>query len=72
MDGVPTDPCGNGNVRTLTGGWQQYSLPVTSAQQSAVKDFFKATYIFGTVAPGDYNAGQGGTLYLDQIFYKAS
>ena len=57
---------------TISGNWKQYTLPISGTQQSAIKDFFKATLVFdGTqLPPGNTNPGQGGTLYLDQIFYK--
>jgi len=32
---------------------------------------FKATLIYGAT-PGSTGVGQGGTVYFDQIFYKAS
>jgi hypothetical protein len=65
------DECGGGLKRKISGDWGTYSLPVTSAQQSAIKDLFKATFIFDNPTPGSTNPGQGGTLYLDQIFYKS-
>jgi len=55
---------------TLTSNWQTYNLPITNAQQSAIKDLFKATFVFAYPTPGNTNPGQGGTIYLDQIFYK--
>ena len=56
----------------LTGGWQMVTLPLTSGEQTAIKDFLKATFVFdpSQLPPGDTAPGQGGTVYLDQIFYK--
>ena len=64
------DECLNGRTDVLSGAWRSYSLPVGTGQQTAIKDFFKATFIFNNPTPGSTNAGQGGTIYLDEIAYK--
>ena len=46
---------------------QSYSLPVTAANLSSVKDYFKATFIYKG-APG--STGPGGVLNVDQILYR--
>ena len=69
IDGT-VDKCSNGNVGTLTSSWKMVTLPLTQAEQSAIKDFLKATFIFDNPTPGNTSPGQGGTIYLDQMFYK--
>ncbi|MFA5976511.1 MAG: hypothetical protein WC859_10170 [Elusimicrobiota bacterium] len=64
-----TNPCSNGTSGTLTSDWQFFSVPIPTIALAAVKDFFKATFIFTdpyTPAP----PGQGGTVYFDQIQYQ--
>jgi hypothetical protein len=53
----------------LTSDWRQYSIPLTSTALSAVKDFFKATFIFTDPFVGNQAPGQGGTVYLDEVLY---
>ncbi len=54
----------------LSGQWGTYTvtIPTPSTQLSAVKDFFKATFVYTPSfgAP----AGQGGTAYFDVIQYQ--
>jgi len=69
VDGT-VDECGNARTAQLTGDWQAFSLPVSSAQQSAIKDLFKTTFVFNNPTPGSTAPGQGGVLYLDRIFYQ--
>jgi len=64
------DECSNGRTGRLTASWQQFVLPITSAQQTAVKDLLKATFVFNNPIPGNTNPGQGGVLFLDKIFYQ--
>ena len=55
------------NLGTLSTSWQQYTLTITSPSQlTAVKDLFKATFIFVPIG-GSTAPGQGGTVYFDQI-----
>lgn len=61
-------PCGN--KRVLTGNWQLYSLDITPDNLAAVKDFFKATFVFNPLIVGSTAPGQGGTVYFDQIQYE--
>ena len=70
LNNNPATPCLTCQTLPFSSGWRSYSLPLSSAQQSAIKDFFKATFIFDNPTPGSTNPGQGGTIYLDQIFYK--
>jgi len=64
------DECSNGNTGRLSEDWQAFRLTVSSTQQSAIKDFFKATFVFTDPTPGSTNPGQGGVVYFDQIFYE--
>jgi hypothetical protein len=63
---VGSTPCGNLGV--LSGSWQQYTIHFPTSDLAAVKDLFKATFIFNpmTGAP----SGQGGTVYFDVIQYQ--
>jgi len=63
----PGTPCGR--VAQLTGNWQQYSIPISNANLAAVKDFFKATFIFNPPYVGSTAPGQGGVAYFDVIEY---
>jgi len=59
----------------LTGSWQSYSMSIAAAianssqPASAIKDFFKATFVY---TPPGFGApsGQGGIAYFDQIQYQ--
>jgi len=66
------DVCSNGNTAQLSAGWQHYSLNVSAASFNAVKDFFKATYVYTYPIQGlpGQAAGGGGTVYFDQIQYE--
>lgn len=65
-DGVNSQGCGHAQ---LTGGWQSYSIPLTPAALTDVKDFFKATFVFTPPFVGSTAAGQGGVAYFDVIEY---
>lgn len=56
--------------RQLTSSWQQYTLTFPTSSLAAVKDFFKATFVFTDPFVGNQNPGQGGTVYFDQIQYE--
>jgi hypothetical protein len=63
-EGGPT-PCLTRGV--LSTAWQQFSIPVTSANLSVVKDFFKATFVYKNASA---STGSGGVAYFDDIRYK--
>ncbi len=67
-DDDSTTPCGR--TAQLTGDWQQYSIPVTASDLASIKDYFKSTFIFNPPSVGSTAAGQGGTVYFDQIQYQ--
>jgi hypothetical protein len=54
----------------LTGQWGTYTIPIPSpsTQLAAVKDFFKATFVYTNLTATP--AGQGGTVYFDVIQYQ--
>jgi hypothetical protein len=54
------------NRGQLSGSWQRFSIPVTEQDLRAVKDFFKATFIYKTPSAP---AGGGGTVFFDRIEY---
>lgn len=59
----------------LTPSWQQYTLNIPTASLLSVKDFFKATFVYGmpplfAQTPFGAPQGQGGTAYFDQIQYQ--
>lgn len=56
--------------RQLTTSWQQYSITIPASSLAALKDFFKATFIFTDPFVGNTAPGQGGTVYFDQIVYE--
>ena len=67
LDAVsPATPCG---VRgTLSTNWGTYTIPISNSNLFPLKDFFKATFVY--LPPGGTSlAGQGGTVYFDQIVY---
>ena len=73
-DNVNVDSMGNpvgtpcGHRDSLASGWRSYSILIpTNNDLTKVKDFFKATFIYNQ-PPGNI-AGQGGTVYFDQIKY---
>ena len=57
-------PCGS--LDTLTTSWQPYTLVVANSDLAAIKDFFKATFVYNG---GGSLPGAGGTVYFDQIQY---
>ena len=59
-------PCSLGQ---LTGNWGSYSIALPPGSLSALKDFFKATFIFTPPFVGSTAPGQGGVAYFDQIIY---
>jgi hypothetical protein len=69
----PTEVC---PAMPLTGNWQSYSIPIGSAIANssqpafAIKDFFKATFVFTPLFVGSTAPGQGGTVYFDVIQYQ--
>jgi hypothetical protein len=67
-DDDDNNPCGV--TGTLTSSWQHYSIPVDGSTLTAVKNFFKSTFIFNDLYPGSTTPGQGGTVYFDQILYQ--
>jgi hypothetical protein len=68
-DSTPGNPISSClNKSTLQGSWQSYSIPVAASDLSAVKDYFKATFIYKGAAG---TSGNGGTLFLDQILYQS-
>jgi hypothetical protein len=71
LDGTGTDPnsptCALGQI---TGSWNSYTIPVANSDLAAVKDLFKATFIFADPFVGNLAPGQGGTAYFDVIEYK--
>jgi hypothetical protein len=68
-DSTPGNPAPSCmNKASLTDSWQSFSLPVSPANLSSVKDYFKATYIYkGPIQ----TPGTGGTLFVDQILYQS-
>ncbi len=58
------------NLGTLSTSWQRYSIAIPNAAQSAIKDYFKATFVFKVPFVGSTEPGQGGTVYFDQIQYE--
>jgi len=66
-DGANDQKCGH---LPMTGSWQAYTVPIPSGWLAGtqVKDFFKATFVFNQ--PFGVPAGQGGTVYFDQIQYE--
>jgi hypothetical protein len=65
---IPSNVCvGGGSSAQLTSSWQQYTITgLTSSDLDSIQDFFKATYVYS----GGTAAGQGGTVYFDQIQYE--
>ncbi len=55
------------NRASLLNTWQSYTLGVMTNNIAAVKDYFKATFIYKGAA---VSTGTGGTLFLDQILYQ--
>lgn len=63
------DACGNGQRGVLSGDWRSYEFSISPAQQSAIKDLIKFTFIFDNPTPGSTAPGQGGVVYLDNVSY---
>jgi hypothetical protein len=64
-DSTPNNPVGCQNVGRLEADWRRFTIPVTDTNLLAVKDFFKATFIYKrTDLPGS-----GGTVFFDNIEY---
>lgn len=68
-----TEQC---TAMAMTGNWQSYSIPIANAiaqsnqPLTAIKDFFKATFVFTPPCTICTAAGQGGTAYFDVIQYQ--
>jgi hypothetical protein len=59
----------------ITSSWQKYTLTIPTSLLAHVKDFFKATYVYGVPpnfaqTPFGSPDGQGGIVYFDQIQYE--
>jgi hypothetical protein len=67
--------CGGGSEapQRLTSDWRQYTINIpNNTYLAAVKDFFKATFVYNFPLgglPGEA-PGQGGTVYFDHIQYE--
>jgi len=61
-------PCSN--TATLSSNWTRHTITITDAMLASVKDYFKATFVFTDPFVGNQTPGQGGTLYVDAIFYE--
>jgi hypothetical protein len=70
-DGVNPGSNACGRLDTLTSSWQKFSIPIASPATTLddVRDFFKATFVFNDPFVGA-PAGQGGTVFIDQIQYE--
>jgi hypothetical protein len=66
-DGSNSQGCGH---NTLSGSWNSYSIAIPAGwlAATAVKDFFKATFVYNQ-QPGA-PTGQGGIVYFDVVQYQ--
>jgi hypothetical protein len=56
-------------VTSLSGGWQQFTINISTADLISVKEFFKLTFVY-TQPTGTTAAGGGGTVFVDDIQYN--
>jgi len=57
------------NVATLTNSWQEFTINAGPGDFNNVKEFFKLTFLF-TQPTGTTVAGQGGTIFVDDIHFE--
>lgn len=63
------NPCGTSAI--LSADWRQYTISVPNTALASVKDYLKATFVFRHPSGAlNQTPGQGGTLYLDAIFFE--
>ncbi|MFH1282490.1 MAG: hypothetical protein ABII27_02380 [bacterium] len=56
-------------ISEITLDWQRYSFNISPNDLDNINDFFKLTLIYDNPA-GTTNNGEGGTVYLDNIYYE--